>query len=97
MSAVDFLIGFFLMNAMPHFVLGVWRGRILSAFGFGSRQNILYSLLNFSVAMGLFLWKYGFDGIFENGIFLGAVVMLLIYYVTGHFCYLLFKRSDEFI
>jgi hypothetical protein len=33
---IDFLIGLTLMNAMPHFVLGVWKGRMLSAFGFGN-------------------------------------------------------------
>ena len=38
MNAIDFIIGLTLMNAMPHFVIGVWKGRILSAFAFRPRE-----------------------------------------------------------
>ena len=80
MTLTDFLIGFFLMNAMPHFVLGVWKGRMFSLFGFGNRQNLLYSLLNATVSLGLFISKYGLGGLSTHGIYVGAVTMLLIYY-----------------
>lgn len=39
MNLIDLLIGLTLMNAMPHFILGVWKGRMLSAFGFGDYKN----------------------------------------------------------
>ena len=39
MNFIDFLIGATLMNAMPHYVLGIWQGRMFSAFGFGNRQS----------------------------------------------------------
>jgi hypothetical protein len=34
MTLIDFFIGFTPMNAMPHFVLGVWKGRIMGRFLF---------------------------------------------------------------
>jgi len=94
MNWIDFLIGFFLMNAMPHFVLGVWKGRMFSAFGFGDKQNIAYSLVNFFFALGLFIYTYGVPGILENGIFAGALLMLVIYYITGNFFYNLFNKEE---
>ena len=83
MQLIDFIIGFFLMNAMPHFVLGVWNGRILSLFGFGKWANIGYGLLNFVVANTLFLYQYGINGYAEHGIFAGAMLVLVIYLITG--------------
>jgi len=80
---------------MPHFVLGVWEGRMLSIFGIGNKQNIAYSFLNFSFAMGLFLYQYGVDQILTNGIFLGALTILVLYYLTGRFFRNLFKETKS--
>jgi hypothetical protein len=91
MNIIDLLIGLTLMNAMPHFVLGVWKGRMLSAFGIGNGKNILYGLLQFAVSLGLFLAKYGVAGLFANGIYLGAVCILSIYVLTGRFWYRFFQ------
>ena len=94
MNLIDFLIGFFLMNAMPHFVLGVWGGRILGAFGYGKKQNMLYGLLCFAISIGLFIYQYGIEGITENGIYLGALTILVIYFITGNFLYKFFNKSQ---
>lgn len=93
MDILDFIIGAMLMNAMPHFVLGVWKGRMFSAFGFGDAQNIAYGALNFVVSLGLFLFKYGLAGLAQNGIYAGALGLLVIYFVTGRFWYALFNQS----
>jgi hypothetical protein len=93
MDIIDFLIGFTLMNAMPHFVLGVWKGRMFSAFGFGNMQNKAYGLLCFVLSIGLFMYKYGIDKILDNGIYAGAVVMLLIYFSTAWFWYGIFNKE----
>ena len=93
MTIVDFLIGMTLMNAMPHFVLGVWKGRMLSAFGFGDIKNILYGLLNFTISVGLFLYKYGMEKLPENGIFAGALVLLVIYFLTAQYWYSIFHKN----
>lgn len=93
MNLIDFLIGATLMNAMPHFVLGVWRGRMFSAFGFGNRQNILYGLLNFALSLALFLYQYGADQLVQNALYGGALTILVIYLLTGQFWYKLFQQK----
>ena len=95
MNWIDFIIGIALMNAMPHFIFGVWKGRALSAFGFGNTQNIMYSMVNFLIAIGLFVYKYGGQGIMENGIFAGALSVLITYYLTGNILYKLFNRKTN--
>ena len=93
MNLIDFLIGLTLMNAMPHFILGVWKGRMFSAFGFGDTKNILYGVLNFAVSLGLFVSKYGPDQLFKNGIYAGAMVLLVIYFLTGRLWFSIFHQK----
>ena len=90
---IDFIIGLTLMNAMPHFILGIWKGRMLSAFGFGDIKNILYGILNFAVSIGLFLYRHGTEALFKNGIYAGALLLLLIYFLTGQFWYFIFHKK----
>ncbi len=93
MTIIDFFIGLTLMNAMPHFVLGIWHGRMLSGFGFGDFKNIAYGLLNFAISIGLFIYEYGLGKILENGIYVGALAVLLIYFITGRFWKNLFTEK----
>ncbi len=93
MNILDFVIGLTLMNAIPHFVLGIWKGRMLSAFGFGDWKNILYGLLNFVISVGLFLYKYGTKQLIENGIYAGALLLLVIYFLTGRLWYSVFHQK----
>lgn len=95
MTAIDFAIGALLMNAMPHLVLGIWKGRMFSAFGFGNRQNIAYACICLVAALVLFIYQYGISGLSENGIFTGALSLLLIYFATGYFWYRLFKKNEK--
>lgn len=95
MNWIDFIIGATLMNAMPHLVLGIWQGRMFSAFGFGNRQNIAYGFLNLAISVGLYIYQYDIGTIIENGIYAGALTLLLIYFVTGQFWYKLFKKADK--
>jgi hypothetical protein len=81
------------MNAMPHFVLGTWKARMFSAFGFGHTKNILYGVLNFLASLGLFVYKYGGEKIGQNGIYAGALVLLTIYFLTGWFWYSIFHKK----
>jgi hypothetical protein len=92
MNILDFLIGFTLMNAMPHFVLGTWQGRMFSAFGFGNRQNLAYGLVNAAISLSLFLWRYGPQRLFASGIYVGAGTLLLIYFATGWFWHRRFQE-----
>ncbi|MBT8326570.1 MAG: hypothetical protein KJP21_02535 [Bacteroidia bacterium] len=83
MTLIDFFIGFFLMNAMPHFILGKWNQRMLSGFGYGDKANQLYSLANIAISLGLFIYQYGTTGFLENGIYVGALTIILAFYVLG--------------
>ena len=60
------------LNAMPHLILGIWKGRMVSAFGFGNKQNIVYGLLCFAISIGLYIYKYDADHILDNGIYVGC-------------------------
>lgn len=93
MSFIDFIIGLTLMNAMPHFVLSVYRGRMLSLFGYTPRANLIYAVFNVLVAAGLFLYKYGTAQFWENGILVGACFTLLMYFLTGRFFYRTFHEQ----
>jgi hypothetical protein len=87
MDFIDFLIGLTLVNILPHFTLGIWKGRILSAFGFGDKQNIAYGILNFVISISLFHFKYGIESFFENGMYAGGMFVVVSYFVLGHFLY----------
>ena len=93
MDIIDFIIGMTLMNGMPHFVLGIWKGRMFSIFGFGTVKNILYGLLNFAISLGLFIYRHGAEQLLKNGIYAGALVLLLIYFATAHFWYAIFHKK----
>lgn len=92
LTLVDFLIGLFLMNAMPHILFGLLKVRFLSIFGFTPLANLGYGLFNLVVALALFHSRYGIAALLTNGIVLGAGAMLVIYLMTGRFFYTLFQR-----
>jgi hypothetical protein len=82
---IDFIIGATLMNAMPHLVLGIWKGRMFSLFGFGNTQNIAYGFLCLCISVILYLYQYGLEELFTNKLYLGALCILLIYVISGRF------------
>lgn len=92
MDNLDLIIGATLMNAMPHFILGIWKGKMLSGFGVGNIQNILWSLTNFVISIGIFILKYGIDGFIENQIYLGAIIVLVTFFLTSFFWYKFFNK-----
>lgn len=93
MTIIDFIIGLTLMNAMPHFVLGIYKGRMLSLFGYTPRANLLYAAFNVLVAASLFLYQYGASHLWENGILLGACFTLFMYFLTGRYFYRTFHEQ----
>ena len=73
---IDFLIGLFLVNSMPHFIVGISKIRFLSLFGYTPVGNISYSVLQFIAAIILISYQYGFSSIYKNGIFLAGFLLL---------------------
>jgi len=91
-SFIDFIIGLTLVNTIPHFVLGIWKGRMFSGLGFGNKQNIFYGLLNFMISIGLFIFKYGINGLYQNSMYLGALFVIFSYFLVGKICYKYFHQ-----
>ena len=94
-SYVDFLIGFLLMNAMPHMLFGLLGIRFLSLFGFSAAGNLGYAFLNVAVAVSLFHFRYGVGELGGHGIVLGAGVILVAYLFTGRFFFLRFREMPS--
>jgi hypothetical protein len=90
---IDFIIGLTLINTIPHFVLGIWKGRMFSGLGFGNGANIGYGIINFIISISLFLYKYGWTGLLANGIYLGALFVLVSYFLVGKLCYTYFHQK----
>ncbi len=95
MNIIDFIIGFTLVNAIPHFVFGIWKRRMLSAFGFGNMQNILYGLLNFAISISLYLYQYGLDHLLANGIYLGGAFLVIMYFLTSRVLFNIFNKNPN--
>jgi len=93
MDITDFIIGLCLVNTLPHTVLGIWKGRIFSGLGFGNLQNIGYGLINFTISLSLFWYKYGVEGLFEHGIYAGGLFIALAYFLVGKLCYKKFHEE----
>lgn len=93
MNYIDFIIGILLMNAMPHFVMGITKTRFLGLFGFHPKGNIAYSLLQFVICLSLFHWKYGISALATNGIFLAALLVLVGYYIFGKIVVTICKKD----
>ncbi len=95
LNPLDFLTGFFLMNAMPHLIFGIIRLRFLSLFGFSAVGNLLYALVNVGAAGAIYHHQYDIASIKQDGILLGALAMILIYAITGRFFVSLFQARHK--
>lgn len=95
MKIIDFFIGMTLMNAMLHSVLGYWKGRMLTSFGYGNVQNIAYGFLNFFISLGLYIYAYGFNAIFTNGMYLGSASLLVLVLLFGRFLHKIFNPTKS--
>lgn len=92
-TPIDFLIGFFLMNAMPHMLFGLLNIRFLSLFGFSNWGNVAYAFLNVIAALFLYHREYGIEVLANDGVILGAMSILLIYLFSVRFFYTRFHKK----
>jgi hypothetical protein len=94
MQVKDLCIGLLLMNGMPHYMLGVNKVKMMSGFGTGDTKNIIWALLNIGASVGLFLSEYGVEGLLSNQIYLGALLIVLIF-IPGAFFWRRFFAQKE--
>lgn len=67
------------MNSIPHLILGIWKVRMLSGFGFGHTRNIMWGICNAMLSISIYLYRYGISHLSEHMLFWGAVCMGLIF------------------
>ena len=91
-SFIDFLIGFFAANSIPHFVIGICKIRFLSLFGYTPMANIFYSVLCFLMSLGLFHFEYGISSILNYSLYVGVLTVLVGYFVSCKFLYEAWKK-----
>ncbi|MBK04494.1 MAG: hypothetical protein CL920_27645 [Deltaproteobacteria bacterium] len=82
---LDFLIGLFGINALPHYLFGRLNVRILSLFGYSAKANYAYSALCFVLSLGLFSYKYGFSQWKQHTMYFGVLFVTLSFYVGWPF------------
>ncbi|MGL5891787.1 MAG: hypothetical protein ACRC3B_17980 [Bacteroidia bacterium] len=82
---IDFLTGALLINAMPHYVLGVWKAKMLSGFGVGNTKNISRGLANAVASLALFISNYGLNGFTEHPFYSGAAFILIVFLGSSWF------------
>lgn len=95
MNIIDLLTGLTLMNTMPHYVLGMWKVKMLSGFGMGNARNVLWALCNFVASVALFIYQYGIEGFVKNQIYTGAMIVLATFFFTSPFWYRYFYKKDS--
>jgi hypothetical protein len=83
MTLIDFIIGALVANAMPHLIFGLTKTHFLGLFGYSPKGNIIYGVLQFVICLLLFHFKYGIDSLLDNGVFVGALTVLVLYFIFG--------------
>lgn len=80
---IDFFIGLFLANAMPHFIMGITKTKFLGPFGFSPAGNIVYAVIQFLISLVLIHIQYGLTAIFKNGMLLAAILVMTMFFIFG--------------
>lgn len=91
---IDFLIGLFLANAMPHFIMGITKTKFLGPFGFSPRGNIVYAGIQFVISLVLIHIQYGLATIFKNGMLLAAVFVTTLFFIFGKMVLIYYNRDS---
>ncbi len=93
MNLIDFIIGGLLVNAMPHLIFGLTNTHFLGLFGYSSKGNIIYAILQFLLCILLLVLNYNFSEIFANGFLIGGLTVLVLYFILGKFLIKLYKKK----
>jgi len=83
MNIIDFIIGGLLANAMPHFIFGITKTHFLGLFGYSSKGNIMYAVLQFLICLILFCVFYDYRALITNGYLMGGISVLTLYFIFG--------------
>jgi hypothetical protein len=54
-------------------------------FGYSSKGNIIYAIVQLILCLALFLFNYGYKELIDNGYLLGGITVLILYFIFGKF------------
>lgn len=91
---IDFFIGLFLANAMPHFILGITKTKFLGPFGFSPWGNIAYAVIQFVISLVLIHIQYGLGILLKNGMLLAAVLVMTMFFIFGKMVLRFYNRDS---
>ncbi|MFK7834005.1 MAG: hypothetical protein AB8B52_12055 [Winogradskyella sp.] len=95
MTLIDFIIGGLLANAMPHLIFGLTKTHFLGLFGYSPKGNITYAVIQFVLCIILFCYNYGYEALLENGFLIGAVAVLVLYFIFGKILVGFYGKRDK--
>ncbi|WP_055448926.1 hypothetical protein [Lacinutrix mariniflava] len=94
MNLIDFIIGGLLANAMPHLIFGLTKTHFLGLFGYSPKGNIMYAIVQFILCIILFCLNYGYKELMENGYLVGAITVLVLYFIFGKFLVTFYGKKE---
>lgn len=83
MNFIEIIIGVLVANAIPHLIFGLTKTHFLGLFGYSPKGNIIYALIQFVIAIVLFVFNNGCEALFNNGYLIGGISVLLLYFIFG--------------
>ncbi|WP_040282861.1 hypothetical protein [Psychroserpens damuponensis] len=95
MNLIDFIIGALAVNAMPHLIFGLTKTHFLGLFGYSAKGNIAYALLQFVVCLALYMYNYGYETLLNNGILIGGLTVLLLYFIFGKILVVFYGKQKK--
>ncbi|WP_298427413.1 hypothetical protein [uncultured Kordia sp.] len=95
MNLIDFIIGALIANAIPHLIFGLTKTHFLGMFGYTSKGNISYAVLQFIIAISIFCYNYEYSKFLENGYLIGAVTVLVLYFIFGNILVKFYGKRDK--
>ena len=95
MTFTDFIIGALAANAMPHLIFGLTKTHFLGMFGYSPKGNITYAVLQFVICIGLYCYTYGYNILLDNGFLVGALTVLLLYFVFGKLLVQFYGKQEK--
>ena len=92
-TVLDFLMGLFLANALPHYMVGILNVRFLSLFGYSGHSNIYYGYFCVGLSLIFFHLNYGIVTLSSHAVYLGGLSLVIIYFITGRFLIKFFQKD----
>ena len=91
----DFIIGVMLMGSLFHLSFALWKVKVLSPFGSSTKANGVYGIFVLCISLGLYLYKYGTQSLFENQLYLGGLFALAYTIIFGLIVNRKIKNDDH--